>query len=77
MNESDSLDVEIGRRALLRAATVLAVVPVIGCSSDDSTSERADETTKDKATSTMDTPTSTTTTAARAMCCRASARAPA
>jgi len=58
MSESDSLDVEIGRRALLRAATVLAVAPVIGCVSE-SNSERTDDATKDKATSATDEPTIT------------------
>src|SRR5689334_17492040 len=55
MDKSDSLDVEIGRRALLRAATVLAVAPVIACNDDSgSNGERMDDSTKDKATSMND-----------------------
>ena len=37
MDDSDSLGVEISRRALLRAATALAVAPVIACNDSDDT----------------------------------------
>mgnify|MGYP003471403671 FL=1 len=72
MDKSDSLDVEIGRRALLRAATVLAVAPAVSVSlaacNESDTGDREDEATatqdktndnptKDKPLSMADVPT--------------------